>query len=270
MRRFAGCCRFTYNRALELQQARHSCGETRLGYTQLCREITAWRNAEDTAWLAQAPVHPLQQAMKDLKRAYENFFAGRARFPRFRKRGRRDSFRYPDPKTDKARRRQQPPVPAQARLATLPQQPHRARSNQKRHSEPKMQPVVCLNPDRTRGVRTGTPRHCSRRRRRDNPLRNALRRHRVRTSPQLQAAPRTPAPCANKPEPKNETQLQLAQSQSARTAHLRSYRQRPPRLPAQMLDHRQPESRDGVHRGSGACATWSRRQRGRSRIQGRT
>ena len=98
MRRFAGCCRFTYNRALELQQARHSRGETRLGYTQLCREITAWRNAEDSAWLTQAPVHPLQQAMKDLKRAYENFFAGRARFPRFRKRGRHDSFRYPDPK----------------------------------------------------------------------------------------------------------------------------------------------------------------------------
>ena len=98
MRRFAGCCRFTYNRALELQQSRRSRGETRLGYARLCREITAWRNAEDTAWLAQAPVHPLQQGMKDLGRAYENFFAGRARFPRFRKRGHHDGFRYPDPK----------------------------------------------------------------------------------------------------------------------------------------------------------------------------
>ena len=98
MRRFAGCCRFTYNRALELQQARYSRGETRLGYTQLCREITAWRSAEDTAWLGEAPVHPLQQAMKDLGRAYDNFFEGRACFPRFHKRGRHDSFRYPDPK----------------------------------------------------------------------------------------------------------------------------------------------------------------------------
>ncbi|MFC0712246.1 RNA-guided endonuclease InsQ/TnpB family protein, partial [Azorhizophilus paspali] len=52
----------------------------------------------ETAWLADAPVHPLQQALKDLERAYANFFAQRADFPRFKKKGRSDSFRYPDPK----------------------------------------------------------------------------------------------------------------------------------------------------------------------------
>lgn len=36
--------------------------------------------------------------MKDLERAYANFFARRAGFPRFAKRGQFDSFRYPDPK----------------------------------------------------------------------------------------------------------------------------------------------------------------------------
>jgi putative transposase len=39
-------------------------------------------------------VHPL----KDLERAYVNFFEKRAAFPRFKKKGQRDSFRYPDPK----------------------------------------------------------------------------------------------------------------------------------------------------------------------------
>ena len=97
MVRFAGCCRFAYNRALELQEARRSRGEKRLGYAALCREITKWRNAEATDWLAEAPVHPLQQAMKDLGRAYQHFFAGRACFPRFRKRGQHERFRYPDP-----------------------------------------------------------------------------------------------------------------------------------------------------------------------------
>jgi putative transposase len=40
----------------------------------------------------------LQQALKDLERAYSNFFAKRADFPRFKKKGQSDSFRYPDPK----------------------------------------------------------------------------------------------------------------------------------------------------------------------------
>ena len=39
----------------------------------------------------------LQQTLKELERAYGNFFAGRAAFPRFRKKGKTESFRYPDP-----------------------------------------------------------------------------------------------------------------------------------------------------------------------------
>jgi len=41
---------------------------------------------------------PLQHALKDLERAYKNFFAMQARFPRCKKKGERSSFRYPDPK----------------------------------------------------------------------------------------------------------------------------------------------------------------------------
>jgi putative transposase len=98
MRRFAGACRFVYNEALALQKARYECGEKNLGYAGLCKLLTAWRNSEETPWLRDAPTHPLQQALKDLERAYQNFFAQRARFPRFKKRGRHASFRYPDPK----------------------------------------------------------------------------------------------------------------------------------------------------------------------------
>ena len=60
----------------------------------------AYRVAQrhETPWLKDAPTHPLQQTLKDLERAYSNFFAKRAEFPRFKKKGRRDSFRYPDPK----------------------------------------------------------------------------------------------------------------------------------------------------------------------------
>jgi putative transposase len=97
MRRFAGACRFVYNKALALQKERYERGEKKLGYAGLCKLLTEWRNSAETAWLADAPIHPLQQKLKDLERAYSNFFAKRADFPRFRKKGRSDSFRYPDP-----------------------------------------------------------------------------------------------------------------------------------------------------------------------------
>ncbi len=98
MRRFAGSCRFVFNKALALQKERYEQGEKKLGYAELCKLLTEWRNSTETAWLADAPVHPLQQTLKDLERAYTNFFAKRADFPRFKKKGQSDSFRYPDPK----------------------------------------------------------------------------------------------------------------------------------------------------------------------------
>jgi putative transposase len=98
MRRFAGSCRFVYNKALASQKERHEQGQKKLGYAGLCQLLTAWRHSADTAWLADAPVHPLQQALQDLERAYSHFFAQRAGFPKFKKKGRSDSFRYPEPK----------------------------------------------------------------------------------------------------------------------------------------------------------------------------
>lgn len=98
MRRFAGSCRFVFNKALAMQKAIHEGGEKKLGYAGLCKTLTEWRNSAETAWLADAPVHPLQQTLKDLERAYTNFFAKRADFPRFKKKGQHDSFRYPDAK----------------------------------------------------------------------------------------------------------------------------------------------------------------------------
>ncbi|MDD1649058.1 MAG: transposase [Methylococcaceae bacterium] len=97
LRRFAGSCRFVYNQALALQKERYEQGEKKLGYAGLCKLLTGWRNSPETAWLADAPVHPLQQALKDLERAYSNVFAKRAHCPRFKKKGQHDSFRYPDP-----------------------------------------------------------------------------------------------------------------------------------------------------------------------------
>lgn len=95
MRRFAGSCRYVYNKALALQQERHEAGEKKLGYAALCKALTEWKGQPQTLWLNETPSQALQQALKNLERAYKNFFEKRADFPRFKKKGVSDSFRYP-------------------------------------------------------------------------------------------------------------------------------------------------------------------------------
>ncbi|TQO04912.1 UNVERIFIED_ORG: transposase [Citrobacter freundii] len=96
--RFTGSCGFVYNNALALQKERYEQGGKKLGYAGLCKMFTGWCNSAETAWLADAPVHPLQQTLRDLDRASSNFFARRTDFPRCRKKGQSDRFRYLYPK----------------------------------------------------------------------------------------------------------------------------------------------------------------------------
>ncbi len=98
MRRFAGSCRFVYNEALAMQKDNHEAGNKFIGFAGLCKALTGWRQGDEMPWLKDAPCHPLQQALKDLERAYKNFFEKRADFPRFKKKGSGDAFRYPDSK----------------------------------------------------------------------------------------------------------------------------------------------------------------------------
>ncbi len=95
MRRFAGACRFVFNRALALQIERHEAGNKSLSYSKMTAWLVKWKKTPETQWLKDAPSQPLQQVMKDLERAYKNFFQKRASFPRFKKRGQNDAFRYP-------------------------------------------------------------------------------------------------------------------------------------------------------------------------------
>ena len=98
MRRFAGSCRFVFNKALAMQKVNHEAGNKFICYVAMAKHLTEWRNGREIPWLKNAPVHPLQHALKNLERAYKNFFAKRAMFPRFKKKGQGNSFRYPDPK----------------------------------------------------------------------------------------------------------------------------------------------------------------------------
>ena len=94
MAQIAGACRFVYNLALEQRRDWWRRGR-KFTFASQCRELTELRAEVD--WLKACPVHALQQALKDLDRAYQNFFASRAAYPTPRRKGVNDSFRFPDP-----------------------------------------------------------------------------------------------------------------------------------------------------------------------------
>ena len=98
MRRFAGSCRFVYNKALAMQKENHEAGNKFIGYVPMAANLPIWKREAGTEWLKDTPSQALQHALKDLEKAYKNFFAKRADFPRFKRKGSGDAFRYPEPK----------------------------------------------------------------------------------------------------------------------------------------------------------------------------
>ncbi len=98
MRRFSGSCRFVYNKALALQKENHEVGNKFISYVAMAAKLPVWKREAETAWLKETPSQALQHALKDLEKAFKGFFAKRTGFPRFKKKGSGDSFRYPEPK----------------------------------------------------------------------------------------------------------------------------------------------------------------------------
>ena len=91
LRQFAGS--FVYNKALALNVERYEKKEKRLGYAGLCALLPNWKMEHE--FLSAVPAQALQQSLKNLERAYTNFFRKIADFPKFKKKGQRESFRIP-------------------------------------------------------------------------------------------------------------------------------------------------------------------------------
>ncbi|MFF4478861.1 RNA-guided endonuclease InsQ/TnpB family protein [Streptomyces sp. NPDC001520] len=81
-----GCVRLVYNKALE-ERTRAWYGEQRrISYVQSSAALTEWKKSEALAFLAEVSSVPLQQALRHLQTAFGNFFAKRARYPRYKSR----------------------------------------------------------------------------------------------------------------------------------------------------------------------------------------
>jgi putative transposase len=85
LRRTLGCVRLTYNKALAYRtESWYSEGE-RIGYGETSSLLTAWKKEEELDFLNDVSSVPLQQGLRNLQAAFTNFFAGRAKYPNFKK-----------------------------------------------------------------------------------------------------------------------------------------------------------------------------------------
>ena len=94
MKQFCGCARFVFNRALAWQKERYEQDNNhKFSYTKIANLLPQWK--KELIWLKDCHAQVLQQSLKDLESAFKNFFQQRADFPKFKRRGDKDSFRYP-------------------------------------------------------------------------------------------------------------------------------------------------------------------------------
>lgn len=88
-----GCCRLVYNKALAVKREAFKNGKS-MGFSQISRDLTAWKQDPDLSFLKFVDSMALQQALKDLDQAFQNFFKHQAQYPRFKSRhDHRQSYR---------------------------------------------------------------------------------------------------------------------------------------------------------------------------------
>ena len=89
-----GAARFVYNHYRAVREGFYmDCGSG-LTYNDCANDLTQQLKVEHP-WLKEADSQALQQALKDLDRAYVNFFEGRADHPNFHSKHDKQSIRYP-------------------------------------------------------------------------------------------------------------------------------------------------------------------------------
>jgi len=88
-----GCVRWVFNYGLDLSQKTYKATGKGLSYYALATSLPKLK--QEFEWLKEADSQALQAALQNLAAAYERFFKGLARFPRFKSKYGDQSYSYP-------------------------------------------------------------------------------------------------------------------------------------------------------------------------------
>ena len=89
-----GCARFVYNWALASRTNSYYHDSVSLSYTDTSNALTKLKKDPEKLWLKQVSAVPLQQGLRHLNTAFQNFFKGKTKYPRFKKKNNRQSAHY--------------------------------------------------------------------------------------------------------------------------------------------------------------------------------
>src|ERR1700694_56638 len=89
-----GQARWVYNHYLRARQVAYRLTSKGLSYVQTAAMMARLKATQRYAWLREAPSQVLQQALRNLNAAFQNFFARRAGYPHFPRKHDRQSIRF--------------------------------------------------------------------------------------------------------------------------------------------------------------------------------
>lgn len=90
-----GSVRFVYNHFLAERKEQYEKTGKSDNYYKQAKRLTQLKRQEEYNWLNEINSQTLQSALSNLESAYVNFFSGRSRFPRFKKKINRNTFCVP-------------------------------------------------------------------------------------------------------------------------------------------------------------------------------
>src|SRR5258707_5813126 len=101
LERWFGATRWLWNTALGIRSEAYRL--LTLTGNDLSRWVTQWKRTAGHEWLAAVPATCLTQCLRDQDAAFRNFFARRARYPKFKRKSAAASLRFQDVGTAWAR-----------------------------------------------------------------------------------------------------------------------------------------------------------------------
>lgn len=89
-----GCARFVWNFFLHQRSQSYTDLGLSLNYCANSKYLTAMKKTDEWSFLKNASATVLNQKLNDLENAFNNFFKGRAKYPKFKKKSHNQSIRY--------------------------------------------------------------------------------------------------------------------------------------------------------------------------------
>lgn len=94
LRRTFGCVRVVWNKTLADRQRRYTTEQKSTSYKETDATLSEWKKTEELAFLGEVSSVPLQQTLRHQHTAFQSFFKGTAKYPRFKNRHSRQSAHY--------------------------------------------------------------------------------------------------------------------------------------------------------------------------------